>query len=102
MTHLGKALVFYLKYMAEMNRLYGHVDEGDEPDLSGVRDKERVREMIAVVGAAAFEQALVFLEECGRAIEGHFLRMKATTLSNRRRKASVREYCTVALVTRWP
>ena len=37
MTALGKPLVFHLKHMAEMNRLYGDAEyDGIEPDLMGL------------------------------------------------------------------
>jgi hypothetical protein len=43
--------------MAEMNRLYYPEDYAGEPDLRGVKEPERVREMARTVGAAAHEQA---------------------------------------------
>jgi hypothetical protein len=56
MSQLGKALVFHLKYMAEMNYLYGDaVYEDKEPDMTGLQNAEQVREMAHTVGAAAYE-----------------------------------------------
>jgi hypothetical protein len=88
MTQLGKPLVFYLKHMAEMNRLYGHA-EGEEPDLAGLDDAERVSEMARAVGAAAYEQAADFLELCGKRIEGHFTGLGLATLAKKRKRAYV-------------
>jgi hypothetical protein len=90
MTPLGKPLVFYLKYTAEMNRLYAH-DEDEEPDLSGLEDQERVREMVRVVGAAAYEQAADFLELCGKAIEQHFAGTGKASLTKRKKRSTVRD-----------
>ena len=49
MTPLGKPLVFSLKYIAEMDSLYGDSEEGKEPDLTGLDDAQNVREMARVV-----------------------------------------------------
>ena len=91
MTPLGKPLVFYLKHMAEMNRLYVDLEEGEERDLTGLDDAERVVQMARTVGAAASEQAADFLELCGRGIEDHFSAMKVAALGNKRRRASIVE-----------
>mgnify|MGYP000532152580 CR=1 FL=1 len=91
MTPLGKPLVFHLKYMTEMNRLYGH-EEGEEPDLSGLDDAENIREMARMVGAAAYEQAADFLELCGKGLEEHFTGMGIATLARKRKRASVVDY----------
>jgi hypothetical protein len=76
MTQLGEALVFYLKYTAEMDHLYRR---GDEADLTGVPDEQKVRDMAASVGTAASEQAADFLELCGQRIKGHFAGLGADT-----------------------
>jgi hypothetical protein len=90
MTQLGKPLVFYLKYLAEMNRLYGDPEEGEEPDLTGLDDAEQVQEMARTVGAAAHEQAADFLELCGKGIEDHFTGLgTAAILANKRRRSKV-------------
>lgn len=88
MTPLGKPLVFYLKYMAEMDRLYGH-PEGEEPDLTGLDDREHIREMARTVGAAAYEQVADFLELCGKGIEDHFTGLGIATLASKTRRAFV-------------
>jgi hypothetical protein len=90
-TPLGKPLVFHLKYMAEMNRLYGH-DEGEEPDLSGLSDGEHVREMSRSVGATAYEQAADFLELCGKGIEDHFAQTRIATFTRKKRRSYVVEH----------
>jgi hypothetical protein len=94
MATLGKPLVFYLKYMAEMNRLYGDLQEGEAADLSGLEndDAQRLREMVGLVGAAAFEQAAEFLELCGKEIEAHFAGMKIASPKMRRSRAFVKRY----------
>jgi hypothetical protein len=93
MTSLGKPLVFHLKYMAEMNRLYGDaVYSGKEPDLTGLENAEHVQEMARTVGAVAYEQAADFLELCGKGIEDHFGRLGIATLSRRTKRASVVKY----------
>ena len=90
MTPLGKPLVFYLKYMAEMDRLYGNPEyDGEEPDLTGLDKTEQVREMARTVGAAAFEQAADFLELCGKGIENYFTGLGIATLTKKRKRAYV-------------
>jgi len=91
MTQLGKPLVFYLKYAAEMNRLYGH-DEGEEPDLTGLEDAEQVREMVRTVGAAASEQAADFLALCGKEIEDLFAKTGSATLTKKKTRSYVVEH----------
>lgn len=91
MTPLGKPLVFYLKYMAEMNHLYGDPTYygGEEPDLAELDDAEQVREMARTVGAAAYEQVADFLELCGKRIEKHFTSLKIERLAKKRTRAYV-------------
>ena len=91
MTQLGKPLVFHLKYMAEMNRLYGH-DEGEEPDLSDLSDAERVMEMARAVGATAYEQAADFLELCGKEIEQHFAGLGIAVLAKKKKRSFVLDW----------
>ncbi len=78
MTSLGKPLVFYLKYMAEMTRLYADLEEGEERDLTGLEDAEHVVQMARTVGDAACEQVADFLALCGREVEVHFTAQGAT------------------------
>src|SRR5437868_2358081 len=92
MTPLGKPLVFHLKYMAEMNRLYGHVDQGELPKLTGLDDAEQVVKMVRTVGAEAYEQAADFLEECGKAVVDHFTSLGATIGSKTKRSYIVRNW----------
>ena len=91
MTPLGKPLVFHLKYMAEMNRLYGH-PEDEEPDLTGLDDVEHVLETARAVGAAAYEQAADFLELCGKGIEDHFTGLGATVTNKRKRSGVLTDW----------
>ncbi len=64
MTPLGKALVFYLKYMAEMDRLYADLAEGEERDLTGLEDAEQLLERARSVGDAASNEVVDFLGLC--------------------------------------
>ncbi|MHB1424568.1 MAG: hypothetical protein ACYC3I_15465 [Gemmataceae bacterium] len=91
MTPLGKPLVFYLKYLAEMNRLYGDPTYygGEEPDLTELAHAEQVREKAQSVGAAAYEQVADFLLLCGRRIEEHFTGLGVATLTNKRTRTYV-------------
>jgi hypothetical protein len=89
MTPLGKALVFYLKYMAEMNHLCHPEKYGDEPDLTGLNDAEQVRKMACTVGAAASGQAAEFLQLCGKGIEAHFTGLGNAKLANKANRATV-------------
>lgn len=88
MTPLGRPVVFHLKYMAEMNRLYARAD-GEGPELTGLDNWEQVREMARAVRAAAYEQVADFLELCGKRIEDHFAALKIATLAKKSRRASV-------------
>src|SRR5579871_1931134 len=90
MTPLGKPLVFYLKYMAEMNRLYFSDDYGGEPDLTSLGNPEQIREMARTVGAAACEQVADFLELCGRGIKDHFSGLKIGTVSSKQKRATLK------------
>jgi hypothetical protein len=89
MTHLGKPLVFYLKYLAEMNRLYYDLEEGEERDLTGLENPEQVVEMARTVGDAACEQVADFIAQCGKGIEDHFTGLGIATLANKSRRATV-------------
>jgi len=91
MTPLGKPLVFYLRYMAEMNRLYGDPTYygGEEPDLTELSDAEKVREKTRAVGAAAYEQVADFLELCGKGIEDHFTGLGIAKLEKKKSRAYV-------------
>jgi len=87
MTSLGKPLIFYLKYVAEMDLLYADHDEGDEPDLTGLEDLDRVREMAHHVGDAASAQAADFLEKCAKGIEDHFIGLRIATFASQKKRA---------------
>jgi hypothetical protein len=98
MSPLGKPLVFYLKYMAEMEYLYCDHGEGDEPDLTGLDDAGHVREMARIVGDAASNHVADFLELCGRRIEDHCNGIGATLSGKRRRADQLRDWCWYAQV----
>ncbi len=101
MTPLGKSLVFYLKYMAEMNRLC----RDEEPDWKGLElaipgDGHTVRTMVRTVEAAATEQAAEFAERCEKVVDEHFECLGIATISHKRQRAYVQrqwtsnvEYC---------
>ena len=62
MAKLGKCLVFYLKYQAEMDRLYWRPRETrEEPSIEGLKDKDNVLSMIKRVGDAACREAADFV-----------------------------------------
>lgn len=73
MTSLGKSLIFYLRYPAEMYQLYERPEYEDEaPDMTDLEGAEHIREMTNTVGAAAYQQAADFLKACAMKIEDHF------------------------------
>ena len=75
MAMLGRCLTFYLKYWAEMERLYADPKPSNEkPDLQELQDAERVLNMVRVVGDTACREAADFLEACAEEIE---LRLQA-------------------------
>ena len=68
MANLGKCLLFYLKYAAEMERLY----EAEEPKVEGLLNPDQVLEKIKLVGDTANREVAEFLETCAPRIEEHF------------------------------
>lgn len=68
MSSLGKCFLFYLKYPAEMDRLY----ESDEPNTDGLQDAESVLEKVRRVGDAASREGAELLSACASRIEDHF------------------------------
>jgi hypothetical protein len=86
MTPLGKSLVFYLKYPAEMARLSG---ESEELDLTGLEDAERVREMATAVGAAATNEGVELLVECAEKIKTHFRALANVVLGKEARRSTI-------------
>src|SRR5436309_1647096 len=89
MAELGKPLAFYLKYMAEMERLCDPKDEGGDPDLVGLDHPEQVQSMALAVGDAASVQAADFLEECGAKIKDHFIGLGVATLDDKKKRATI-------------
>jgi hypothetical protein len=67
MATLGKCLLFWLKYPAEMERLY----EAEEPDVNGLPNADRVLEKVIRVGDAARREAAALLESCAPRIDDH-------------------------------
>jgi len=68
MAILGKCLLFYLKYSAEMKQLY----QAESPNLKGVPNAKQVMEKVQLVGDAASREVAKFLESCVPGIEQHF------------------------------
>lgn len=68
MANLGRCLLFYLKYPAEMERLY----EADEPRTDGLSNPDQVLERIKLVGDTAGREAAEFLESCAPGIVERF------------------------------
>jgi hypothetical protein len=85
MTPLGRALVFSLKYLAEMNRLCGDLDhERGESGLAGLEAAKHVREVVRRVEHVAREQAADFLELCGVGIANHFIGLGIAKLTKKK------------------
>jgi hypothetical protein len=92
MTPLGKPLVFYLKYMAEMNRLYCDLEEGEERDLAGLDNPEQILEMARTVGNAASEQVADFLELCAKGITDYFTSLRTATIAKKTKRSTAVNY----------
>jgi hypothetical protein len=73
MAQLGKCLLFYLKYPAEMERLY----EAEEPKVEGLPDPDRILQKVQLVGDAASREAAELLEACVPGIDEHFRAISA-------------------------
>jgi hypothetical protein len=73
MSNLGKCLLFYLKYSADMERLY----EADKPKVEGLPDPETVLNKVRHVGDTANREAAELLDLCGPAIEDRFRSISA-------------------------
>ena len=68
MAELGKCLLFYLKYPAEMARLY----ETEEPDTDGLSNPNETLGKIRRVGDAGSREGAELLEVCFEAVKPHF------------------------------
>ena len=68
MSELGKCLLFYLKFPAEVDRLY----VADESNTEGLPNAKRVLEKIKLVGDQANRDVADFGELLAPPIEGHF------------------------------
>jgi hypothetical protein len=68
MAHLGKCMLFYLKYTAEMERLY----ESEKPKVEGLPNPDQVLKKINLVGDTAKREVAEFLETCVPGIDEHF------------------------------
>ena len=73
MANLGRCALFYLKYHAEMERLY----EAEEPKVEGLPNPDQVLEKIKLVGDTANREVAEFLENCVPGIEEHFRAISA-------------------------
>lgn len=71
MAKFGKCMLFYLKYVAEMERLC-NVEDPKNPKLKGLPDPDRVLKQIKLVGDTANREVAEFLETCVQVIEEHF------------------------------
>jgi len=92
MTPLGEPVVFYLKYMAEMNRLCFPDESAGELDLTGLENAQKVKEMARIVGDLACERVADFLELCARTIEEHFKGLRIATLERKKTRAYMKKY----------
>ena len=68
MAKFGRCMLFYLKYAAEMERLY----EADERKVDGLPNPDRVLKQIKLVGDTANREVAEFLGTCVPGIEEHF------------------------------
>ncbi len=68
MANLGKCVLFYLKYAAEMERLY----EAKVPKVEGLLNPDQVREKIELVADTAKREVAAFLETFVPGIDEHF------------------------------
>lgn len=71
MANLDNCMLFYLKYAAEMERLY-NVEDPKDPKLKGLPDPDRVLKQIKLVSDTANREAAKFLDTCAPGIEEHF------------------------------
>jgi hypothetical protein len=93
MATLGKSLAFYLRYAAEMDRLYWQPEiNGENIDFTGLEDAENVRKMACAVGEAATTDATDLLLACGERIENYFGSFKTVTVDKPSRLSSVRRW----------
>ena len=71
MNMVGKALLFYMKYAAEMEQLYQGAGEDKNLVLEGadIKDREQIEKMARVVGDAASRDADEILDACKEPIE---------------------------------
>lgn len=94
MTELGKSLVFYNQYIAEMTRLY---DEKNEiPEIEKRRDRKQIRKSVATVGHDAGTEARLLLEACINDTKLRLERKNATRLVPVRRPATVEKHWEIA------
>ncbi len=71
MANLGKCMLFYLKYAAEMERLY-NVEDPKDPKLEGLPNPERILENVKLVRDTANREVAEFLKTCEPGIDKHF------------------------------
>lgn len=68
MANLGNCMLFYLKYAAEMERLY----KAEKPKEEGLPKPDQTLEKIKLVGDTANREVAEFLKFCALGIEAHF------------------------------
>jgi hypothetical protein len=71
MNNLGKCLLFYLKYSAEVERIYEAENDADNLDTDGFPGTD-VQEKVVKVHDAACREVAELLKECGRKVVEHF------------------------------
>ncbi|MBI5767424.1 MAG: hypothetical protein HZA93_06480 [Verrucomicrobia bacterium] len=65
MAQFGKALVFFLKYFAEMQRLYERDEDGRTiPEIDSKQNRKEVLGKVDAVGAIASDQIAALLDLC--------------------------------------
>ena len=81
MPKVGKCFLFYLKYSAEMERVY--VDK----NFAGLPDDDGLQKRIELVGDTACREAAELLDACAKPIEKHFRKISSV----RRRRTKLEE-----------
>jgi len=72
MANLDKCVPFYLKYAAEMERLYPPPEDPDDPRVEGLPNLDLLLKKINLVGDTAKREVAEFLEACEPGIVEHF------------------------------
>src|SRR4051794_25213401 len=93
MAMLGECLVFHLKYVSEMRRLYWSPREsGEKLEVEGLEDAVQTITMVRAVGDASCREAADFVEACLDKVEEHFRSLCHVEIGGRAPRRSAIEY----------